>query len=139
MAALSYVWVLSVVVYYAKKDSPFVRFHARQGILLFILSIACWFIPVVGTLLELIVLGLAVIGFLAAAQGHWKELPVVFAVSHGDWKGARAAWQRVVQSIADMWHRVRKEQKTQENNAQPVAPTTPPVAESTRSDSTPSA
>lgn len=137
MAALSYVWILSVIVYFAKKDSPFVRFHARQGIVLFVLSIVCWFVPMVGRLLELIVLALAVIGFLGAAQGHWKELPVIYAVSQGDWKGARRGWQSVVQSIADLWHRMRKHPKAQDNApAAPVASDIVPGAQSAQPDST---
>lgn len=77
VAALSYIWILSIFLYFLKKDSPFVRFHARQGIVLFILSIIVWLIPFLGAFLELVVLGLAILGFLAAAQGQWKELPII--------------------------------------------------------------
>lgn len=78
-AALSYVWALSLCVLLLKRHSPFAQFHARQGFVLFLASIVFWFIPFVGRILELAVLAFAVIGFLAAAQGQWKELPLVFS------------------------------------------------------------
>ena len=77
LAAFSYLWVMSVFVYLARKKSPFVRFHARQSMVLFALSIPIWLIPYVGRFLELGVLALAVLGFMAAAQGEWKRLPLV--------------------------------------------------------------
>lgn len=77
VAAFSYVWVMSVIVYIARRDSAFVRFHARQAMILFVLSIPIWFIPYLGRYLELLILGEAVLGFMAAAQGEWKQLPLV--------------------------------------------------------------
>ena len=55
MAALSYLWLLSVVMLVVKKDDPFVLFHAKQGLVLFIASIVLWFIPFLGWLLQLAV------------------------------------------------------------------------------------
>jgi uncharacterized membrane protein len=86
LAAISYVWILSAVVYATRRDSPFVRFHAKQGMALFSLSILAWFIPYLGKPLELCLLALAVMGFAAAAQGHWKDLPLIGPLSRGEWK-----------------------------------------------------
>jgi len=36
MAALSYIWIVSVLMLLMKKDSPFVQQHARQGFVLFV-------------------------------------------------------------------------------------------------------
>ena len=77
VAAFSYVWVMSVIVYVARRDSSFVRFHATQAMILFAVSIPVWFIPYIGRYLELLVLAAAVLGFMAAAQGEWKRLPLV--------------------------------------------------------------
>lgn len=106
LAALGYIWILSVFVYVMRKESPFIRFHARQGIVLFVASIVVWVVPVVGKLLELIVLGLAVLGFLSAAQGQYRALPLVYAVSKGDWGGVRSAWKDIVQAIVDLWYKL---------------------------------
>ncbi|MBI3336516.1 hypothetical protein HYZ98_03040 [Candidatus Peregrinibacteria bacterium] len=77
VAAFSYVWVMSVIVYLVRRDSAFVRFHATQAMILFVLSIPIWFIPYIGRYLELLILAAAVLGFMAAAQGEWKKLPLV--------------------------------------------------------------
>jgi uncharacterized membrane protein len=121
IAALGYVWVLSIFVYAYKRSSPFVAFHAKQGIALFILSIACWFIPVAGRLIELVILALAVMGFLAAAQGHRRELPLVYALSNGDMHGLRRSWKTIVESAVNLWHRFRR---TSTKNTQPTSSTT---------------
>ena len=56
VAAMSYLWILSVVVLYARRDSPFIRYHARQGVWLFVISIPLWLIPRVGHFLEFVIL-----------------------------------------------------------------------------------
>jgi len=83
VAAMSYVWILSVVVLYARKDSPFVQHHAKQGIWLFVISIPLWFVPVVGQYFEFFVLAGAIIGFLNAAQGKYHDVPVVGQLAKG--------------------------------------------------------
>jgi len=83
LAAFSYVWIMSVFVYISKRQSPFVAFHAKQGMVLFLFSILFWFIPGIWRFLELIVLGGAILGFLAAAQGQWKEVPIIGSLARG--------------------------------------------------------
>ena len=100
LAAFSYLWVMSVFVYLAKKDSAFVRFHALQGMTLFALSIVVWFVPLLGRLLELIILALAVIGFIGAVQGQWKELPVIGSLAHGKgWKKSGEELRSIMKTI----------------------------------------
>lgn len=106
LAALSYIWILSLGVYFARKDSPFAQFHARQGVTLFILSLICMIVPVVSKLLLLLVLVGCVMGFMNAAQGKRVELPLVAALSRMDWKKLRADWQTVVNAIGRFWHSV---------------------------------
>lgn len=130
IAALGYVWVLSVFAFFYRPHSPFTRFHARQGMVLFGMSLIFWMIPMVGRFLELIVLVLAIMGFLAAAQGQYKELSLVYAISHGDMKGLRRSWQGIVEWIVGLWHKVRKP-KTDS------VPPVPPVASQPPQASTP--
>ena len=75
LAALSYVWILAIVIYATRRDSAFIHFHAKQALVLFMLSIALWLIPVVGRYLEIIIVLLSVMGFAAAVQGQWLRLP----------------------------------------------------------------
>ncbi len=86
-AAVGYLWILSLVALAARKDNEFVRFHASQGVLLFVLSVIFWFIPVLGWMLNVIVGIAAVVGIVKALQGEKWELPVIgaWAKQVGDW------------------------------------------------------
>lgn len=128
LAAVSYVWVLSVVFYFLYRKSPFVRFHSKQGIVLFILSVMVWPIPVLGRLLELVILALAVLGFLGAAQGQWKELPLISALARRDKAAIRKQLREVTDASvrgAEKLQNVIKEQSPA-NAASPQPPQPPP-------------
>lgn len=96
MAILAYFGPLVFVPMFAAKNSKFARFHANQGLTLFILDVAYAIVQailsaiflaiswqlwsVMTTILGLawIVIGiLAVIGVINAAKGNEKELPVI--------------------------------------------------------------
>lgn len=106
IAAFSYLWIMSVIVYLLKRKSPFVRFHAKQAMVLFVLSIVVWLIPVVNGILELGVLALMVIGFLHAAQGERKDVPIIGPLSRGE-ISMRQAWKQLVDMVAHAWKSVR--------------------------------
>jgi uncharacterized membrane protein len=108
LAALSYVWVLSLLVLFAKRESPFVQFHARQGAVLFGLSLVVWAMPFVGKVAELLVLALCIIGFLHAAQSEWREIPIIGPLSRGAFGDLRHSWRDVVAACAALWARIRK-------------------------------
>ena len=124
LAALSYAWILSIVIYLIRgKRSPFICFHAKQGIALFVLSIVFWIVPVVGRLLELLVLAGIIAGFMNAAQGHWKEVPIVGPLARGNIAGVRQDFSGVVQFFAQLWKRWSTK------TAKPTeTPTIPPAA-----------
>jgi uncharacterized membrane protein len=107
LAAFSYLWVMSVVVFIFKRHSPFVRFHAKQAMVLFVISIIGWFIPVVGRFIELIVLVGMVYGFLAAAQGQRKDVPIIGPLSRGEIT-IRQAWQKIVEFCVSIFRSVTK-------------------------------
>jgi len=73
MAALSYLWLLSVVMLLVKKDDPYVLFHAKQGLVIFIASFLIGWIPV----LNLIIVVAVILGFVKAIQGEKYKLPLV--------------------------------------------------------------
>lgn len=130
IAALSYVWVLSVFVLIYRRDSAFVRFHARQGTVLFLSTIAFWMLPpVIGRPLMLLVLAGCAAGFVSAAQGLRRELPLVYAISRGDPRLLRSSWRSVVQGVASLWHHVRNRAgKKNDSEAQSIANhSTPPT------------
>lgn len=90
-AILAYVWILFLVPLLAAKDSPFARYHANQGLTLFLawifLEVArtiLFYIPGVGWILALSLfvvniglLVLMIIGIMNAAQGKMEPLPVI--------------------------------------------------------------
>ncbi len=95
MAILAYIGILVLVPLFAAPNSKFARFHANQGLALFIaeviysvaygiLSAILAFIPVLGALIIAILgiasiafLVLAVLGIVNASGGKAKELPFI--------------------------------------------------------------
>ncbi len=88
IAALSYVFVLCFVPLLLAKDSAYVQFHAKQGLVLFIVEVFVMilasilvFIPIIGWLANIImylfVIIMAVMGFLQALQGKKWVMPLL--------------------------------------------------------------
>ena len=87
-AILAYIWILFLVPLLAAPNSKFARYHANQGLVFFIASVAVgivslifiW-VPIIGiivrALLGLCLLALLVIGIVNAAQGKAKALPLI--------------------------------------------------------------
>ena len=125
IAAFSYLWVMSVIVYFLKRQSPFVKFHSRQAMVLFALSVIVWFVPFINRVLELIVLAGMVLGFVSAAQGQWRDVPLVGPVSRREMT-LRQAWQQIVLLIA----RFGKSAGEMVKKAEKTAEATPPASNS---------
>ncbi|WP_284638615.1 DUF4870 domain-containing protein [Paenibacillus silviterrae] len=87
MAVIGY--ILFFVPLLVAKDSRFARYHANQGLLLLLLSIAVnivlGIIPLIGWLLlpiaNLLVLIFAILGIVNAAQGQAKPLPLIGSIA----------------------------------------------------------
>ena len=95
MSILSYFGILALIPYFAEKNNQYVRYHAVQGLNLFLLSIIysvaysiltmiLAFIPVIGWILIMLLgllsygfLALSIVGIVYACQDKAKELPVV--------------------------------------------------------------
>jgi uncharacterized membrane protein len=84
IAAVSYLWILSIIILIVKKDDDFVTFHARQGTVLFGVSVILWVIgiplfflmPLVW-LIDLVIFVAVVVGFIQALGGKRYKLPVI--------------------------------------------------------------
>lgn len=90
---LSYLGIL-VLISLAMGKTSFAKFHANQGLVLFIIEVLGAAIlgiglaipvirvvfAIVGGLFELICLCLAILGIVSAVNGETKELPVIGAV-----------------------------------------------------------
>lgn len=85
MAALSYVGPLVIVPFLVKKEDAFVKFHVKQGLVVFGLELILYvlsgfmlhFIMPIMSLINLALLVLSIIGILNALQRKEKALPVV--------------------------------------------------------------
>ncbi len=95
MGILAYIGFLFLVPLFAAKNSPYSRFHANQGCVLFIfefaygiiyaiLSFILAFIPIIGWILimllglvNIVFLVFAVLGIINACNGDIKKLPII--------------------------------------------------------------
>jgi len=89
MALFAYIGILFLVPLLAAPNSKFARYHVNQGIILFLAEIAAWIVigiltaitfglgGLIGGLLNLAVLGYAVLGIVNAVNGKAKELPLI--------------------------------------------------------------
>ncbi len=124
MAALSYVWILSVILFFARKDSPFIRYHSKQAMILFIISIPIWLIPFIGHFLILIIVAGNLIGFINAANGLYADVPFVGPLSRGEksigqvmtegWASIKETWKKIMATFAQK----KPEQTPPENPVQ---------------------
>lgn len=95
MALLSYISILVFIPIFLAGKSKFARFHANQGLVLFLCSLI-WgvafsivskilggiiliglIIKIIGWLVEAVFLVLAVLGIVNVVKGRAKELPVI--------------------------------------------------------------
>ena len=81
IAALSYAWILCLVPLLGKRNSKFAQFHAKQGLVLFIIEIAgsllMWF-PIFGQLFMLLLVIVSVMGIIKTLNGEWWKIPYVY-------------------------------------------------------------
>jgi uncharacterized membrane protein len=87
-AILAFFGILFLIPLFAAKESPFARFHANQGLILFLVEIALYVVyfillsistalGLIFSLLFLVVTVLAILGIINAAKGELKELPLI--------------------------------------------------------------
>lgn len=85
VAALSYFWILFLVPLLLKRDSQFAQFHAKQGMVLFIIEVVVSFVnivPLLGQLVwffaSLVFLVVSIVGIIKALNGERWEMPYVY-------------------------------------------------------------
>lgn len=81
LAAISYIYFLAPIILLLKRGNDFVQFHARQGFVLLLLSIAFWFLPFIAWLLNAIVFVGIVVGFIMALNGTRWRIPFVAGIA----------------------------------------------------------
>ena len=84
MAVVAYI-VFFIPLLTDSKNDPFVKYHVKQGLVLFICSFIVWiiasFIPILGwiisPILNIVILVLAILGIINAVNGVEKPLPLI--------------------------------------------------------------
>lgn len=84
LAIISYIGPLCLIPYFTKDKDDFVKFHAKQGLVLFIFEVITWAIfwamPFLWYLMNLVSLAwlvLSIIGIINAVNKQQKELPII--------------------------------------------------------------
>lgn len=86
MGVLAYIGILVFIPFVVAKDDPFVKFHVKQGLVLFIIEAIIMVVSEMmllgplSPLLGLVNLGaiiLSIIGIINVAKGEERELPLV--------------------------------------------------------------
>ena len=83
LAAISYLWIVGLIVLLVEKKNKFVIFHAKQGTGLFAVSIIVLIIsiiPVLGWLLgwlQILLFIVALYGLVMALMGNQTKIPVI--------------------------------------------------------------
>ena len=83
MGILSYIGILVLIPIFAAKDDPFVRYHANQGLVNFIVALVAGVltaIPVVGIvagLVGIVCFVFSILGIINAVKGEMKPLPLI--------------------------------------------------------------
>ncbi|EKE18888.1 MAG: hypothetical protein ACD_9C00205G0003 [uncultured bacterium] len=74
-AVLSYLGVLVIIPLLAKKESKFVQFHVKQGLVLLVGWVLSW-LPF-GPIIAIIVFVFSIMGIINVLSGEMKKLPLV--------------------------------------------------------------
>jgi uncharacterized membrane protein len=90
MGVLSYLGILVLIPLLMAKDDPFVKFHIKQGLVVFALYIVVWVVMgmlfwrlfFIAQLFNLALLVLVIMGIVNVVQGKEKELPIVGSLAH---------------------------------------------------------
>ena len=85
---LAYIGPLVIVSFLMAKDNPFVKFHIKQGAVLFAIEVIIWLVASMMwqlwmfiNIINLATLVLSIIGIVNVVQHHEKQLPVVGSLS----------------------------------------------------------
>jgi uncharacterized membrane protein len=88
MGVLAYLGPLVIIPFILSKEDPFVKFHIKQGLVLFVIEIALWVLVsffwmlfyqfwMIYQLVNLGIFILVILGVINVVQGKEAELPLV--------------------------------------------------------------
>ncbi len=75
-AAAGYLWILSLVALAARKENKYIRFHASQGLMLFVISLIVFVIPILW-FINIIIVIISIFAIIKAISGIEWKLPLL--------------------------------------------------------------
>jgi uncharacterized membrane protein len=83
-ALISYITILCIISLALKKDNKFALYHAKQGLVLFVLEVAAFIlsiIPFLGVVIKIAAIALfipaSLWGILGALRGNYARIPII--------------------------------------------------------------
>jgi uncharacterized membrane protein len=133
IAAFSYVWIMSVLIFITRRDSKFIQYHAKQGMILFVISILFGLIPFIGQYLVLLAVAGMLLGFINAAQGNYADVPLAGDLSKGTLKPTDiiATLKDALHKILEALKKLFKNSTGKPEDAPKPAPEPPPTVDNT--------
>jgi len=128
IAALSYLWILSVPIFLFRKDSDFIQQHAKQGLYLFGLSLIAWMISTfpyiwwIGVVFLLIYIFIITKGALAALVGKSFYIPIISDIDINQLNKIKNITKKVESKevVAQINKKEQKEHETQDKIVEKV-------------------
>lgn len=125
VAAFSYMLILSPVLLFTRRDSPFIQFHAKQATLLFIAAVFFALLNKPWTWMNFFVLAISLTGFIQANLGVMWRAPVVANIIEMGIDGDRI-WKNITHYANILKHVfVRKTQEKKKNSTPSNIPEKP--------------
>jgi uncharacterized membrane protein len=81
LAAIGYISFLCLLPLFLKRDSKFAQFHAKQGLVLFVVQLIVFWVPLLGQASMLLLFLVALFGAYQAINGEWYKLPYIYDFS----------------------------------------------------------
>ena len=87
ISVLCYFGILFLIPYLVKQDSPFVKFHSNQGLVLFILGLIVGVVSkipfigwVIGAVCGVFIFVCFILGIVNVLSGNMKQLPLIGSI-----------------------------------------------------------
>lgn len=85
LAAVSYLWIVGLIVLLTEKKNKFVIFHAKQATALFFMELIALVIPIVGWMVTTVLSIVALYCLVIALREEEIKIPVAY--DFGQWLG----------------------------------------------------
>ena len=108
VAAFSWTLIFAPVLIFLRRDSRFIQFHARQAMVLFLISGIIFSLPSPLSNLNIFSLAAAAIGFLNANLGKWYRAPLIYDLSEKGFSSPREIFAEISQLFLNFGNFIKR-------------------------------